>query len=411
VAPLRRPQNYHRNTDTIRTQQTMPTTPGEQGDLSTQGLRNTLELFEQHSLMVELGGSQAQQLPTARSSDHLFSSPLLPQSISNTNYYHHHHPPPLQHWGHHPPSQGWGPPGLGNSQDSVSATQQPPAEVLGAVERGRKGKAKEKSLLKRWTMEERELLLEWFSQDPINLERYKTKPTDTCEKISREVFNGVRSAHAIDAQWDAMKNKHKEACTRLQGTGEGERDLQELRGDDEEWEGIQVGWLRKFCPYFEMIDEILARDRSYLAPYASEAGGEEDLAFRSGQRVRSEDEAGDSGNDPDDHPPVRGSKIPATGRATNGGALKRGVATGSDVGKKAVKKVKVEDLVTQHKARMEFDKEKFDYEKERDGRWMKFVEKKEENRHKEAVQRMRLLQLKMMKDMGMDPNEDLDNVF
>ena len=56
-------QNYHRNTDTIRTQQTMPTTPGKQGELSTQGLKNTLELFGQHSLMAELGGSQAQQLP------------------------------------------------------------------------------------------------------------------------------------------------------------------------------------------------------------------------------------------------------------------------------------------------------------------------------------------------------------
>jgi len=32
-------------------------TPGEQGERSTQGLRNTLELFGQHSLMVELGGN------------------------------------------------------------------------------------------------------------------------------------------------------------------------------------------------------------------------------------------------------------------------------------------------------------------------------------------------------------------
>jgi len=119
----------------------MPTTPGEQGEPSTPGLRNTFEFFEQHSLMVELGGSKAKQLPTASSSDH------LPPSISNTNYYLHHPPPlPLQHWGryHHPPPQGWGPLGLGNSQDSVTATQKPPAEVLGAAERGRRGRRRKK---------------------------------------------------------------------------------------------------------------------------------------------------------------------------------------------------------------------------------------------------------------------------
>ena len=112
-----------------------------------------------------------------------------------------------------------------------------------------------------------------------------------------------------------------------------------------------------------MIDEILAPDRSYLGPYVLEVGGGK-ISY-----ARSEDEV-------EMIPmttPVGSSKIPTAGRATNGGAMKRGVVTGSE----AVKKVKVEDLVTQHEARMKFDKEKFKYEKERDERWMKFVEKEE----------------------------------
>lgn len=339
--------------------------------------------------------------------------------------------PPHQYWGGPLSQPGWRSEGTRSSQDSVPAACSPPVAAtrlpldtqslspagVGVEREKRRGKGKEKvQPAKRWTMAERELLLEWFSQDPLNLERYKTKPTDTCEKIARDVFNSARSAHAIDAQWDAMKNKHKEARARLQGTGEGERDLQELRDDEDEWEEIQVGWLRKFCPYFEAIDEILTRDRSYLAPYASEAGGEEDLMFRSGQRVRIPEDIEPITdphleNDPDEHPPAGGSKAPSVGGRTAAGRaanLKRGIATGSDPERKAVKKVKVDDLVAHQEARMEFDKEKFNYEKERDGRWMKFVEKKEDNRHKEAAQRMRLLQLKMMKDMGIS---DASGIF
>lgn len=258
-------------------------------------------------------------------------------------------------------------------------------------------------------MGERELLLEWFSQDPLNLQRYKTKPSDTCEKISKEIFHGIRSADAIDAQWDAMTNKHKEACVRLQGTGERERNLQELRDDEEKWEGIQVGWLRKFCPYFETIDKILTRDWFYLAPHASEDG--EEYLFGSSQRVCSEEEADDSGNGPDagDYPPTGGSELP-TGEVTGvgpSGPLKRGAETGSSQGERAVKMVRVDAFIVQHEERMQLEKERFDYEKKRDERWMELLEKKEDNRHNEAMQRMRLVQLKMQKDMGMNVNEDL----
>ena len=252
-------------------------------------------------------------------------------------------------------------------------------------------------------------MLKWFSQDPDSLQRYRTKPSDTCEAISKEIFRGIRSANAIDAQWDAMKSKYEEACVRLRGKGERERDLQELRDDEGKWEGIQTGWLRKFCPYFETIDKILTRDWFYLAAHAPEDG--EEYLLRSGQRVCSEEVVDDSGNGPDagGYPPTGGGELP-TGRVTGVGplgSLKRGAETGSGQGERAVKMVRVDACIVQHEARMQLEKEMFDYEKKRDERWVKFLEKKEDNRHNEAMQHLRLLQLRVQKDMGMDVNEGL----
>jgi hypothetical protein len=246
---------------------------------------------------------------------------------------------------------------------------------------------------KRWTQEEKELLIEWFGQDPVNLELFKTKPVTTSEKIAQDVFHGARTGPAIIAQWDLMKAKHKECVERLEGTGEGARNLQEIQDDEDEWADVRLKWLDDQCPYFDMMDEVLGRDRSYTAPYASEAGGEEELVFMEGRRV----------NNPADHPPAGGSKAPMKG------SLKRGVSIGTDEEKKAVKaakKTRLEDLVEKHDARQRLDEERFEWEKQRDERYMKHQETKENNRHKEAKRRMRILELKLMKDMGLRP-EDL----
>ncbi|KAH8154987.1 uncharacterized protein LAJ45_01520 [Morchella importuna] len=50
---------------------------------------------------------------------------------------------------------------------------------------------------KRWTNEGIELLIDWFGSDLRNLELYKTKAKDALSKISKEVFDGKRSARAI----------------------------------------------------------------------------------------------------------------------------------------------------------------------------------------------------------------------
>lgn len=40
-------------------------------------------------------------------------------------------------------------------------------------------------------------MIDWFGSDLRNLELYKTKAKDALSKISKEVFDGKRSARAI----------------------------------------------------------------------------------------------------------------------------------------------------------------------------------------------------------------------
>jgi hypothetical protein len=82
------------------------------------------------------------------------------------------------------------------------------------------------------------------------------------------------------------------------------------------------------------------------------------------------------------------------------------VSIGTDEEKKAVKdakKTKLEDLVELEEVRKRLEEERFKYEKERDDRNMKHLKKKEANRHKETIQRLQIMELKMRKDLGLKP--------
>jgi len=87
------------------------------------------------------------------------------------------------------------------------------------------------------------------------------------ERISREVYHGVRSGSSVKSQWEAMKKKYRMAQTKLHSTGEGQR------YDHELWSSIRLNWLDKLCPYDEAIDDILQRDKSFTPLYVSESGG------------------------------------------------------------------------------------------------------------------------------------------
>jgi hypothetical protein len=202
---------------------------------------------------------------------------------------------------------------------------------------------------------------------------------------------------------------------KLKATGEGQRSDQEL------WSSIRMNWLDKICPYYEAIDDILQRDKSFTPFYVSETGGEAHYEARSrgstwqqGEQivegsemegVRQEDSQHQRNQEslidesdtevevvfntstPTEHPPAGGSKNPR----------KRGASSGT--GQKGLKREKFnaeeEILRSIQCERLAFEKERFQYEIQRDEVQHQLAEKREENRHEEALIRMRLLEMRL----------------
>jgi hypothetical protein len=92
----------------------------------------------------------------------------------------------------------------------------------------------------------------------------------------------------------------------------------------------------------------------------------------------SSDDEGDSSDD--GHPPAGGKKIPANGKRRRGQQGGRGL--------KRSKATREEELIENVGAqRLELEKEKLEYSKTRDARELEIAEKKEDNRHQEALKR------------------------
>lgn len=166
----------------------------------------------------------------------------------------------------------------------------------------------------RWTNEDIELLIDWFSSDLRNFELYKSKAKDALLKISKDVFGGRHSASAIKRNWDNMKEKHRQARVKLGSTGEGE--LGDSKADQDKSESIQSEWLNKLWPYFEELDDVLIRDKSYTPHYVSETGLPLHLQVFNGNTQQwmptiREDEPITDEENPDGldfHPPAGGQK-------------------------------------------------------------------------------------------------------
>jgi hypothetical protein len=105
----------------------------------------------------------------------------------------------------------------------------------------------------RWSTNEKHLILNYFADDFERYNKFKTHPNDTAERISRRIFEGTRSASAIKSQWEDMKEKYTKAKERLQSTGEGQRE------DEDKWRSIRLSWLDAQCPWFEGMEDVLAR--------------------------------------------------------------------------------------------------------------------------------------------------------
>lgn len=251
-----------------------------------------------------------------------------------------------------------------------------------------------------WSDEDIELLLEWFGSDLSHMELYKTKPKDAHEKIARDVFDGRRTPNSIKSKWESLKEKHREARAKLESTGEGEFNLQELQEDEEKWVSIQEKWLRKLCPYFEELEDILQRDKSYTPHYVSETSGTTHLQLYNNGRDSSQvndtqlttstqvDDT-DNDDDDDDHPPTGGQK----------NSLKRGQSSGKG-GSTGLKKRKTsnsgEELVReQQAARLKLDTARFGYERERDAADRELLKKREGSRHEESLVKLNLLTRKI----------------
>lgn len=243
-----------------------------------------------------------------------------------------------------------------------------------------------------WTMQEREMLLDWLANNLTNIADLKTHFRSTCTKISVEVFAGARTADGIKGQWEGMKRKYQRAKERLQSTGEGQRE------DEEKWASIKLGWLNQLCPFYEQIDDILRRDKSVTPLYISEVGGEEGMEFVEGVRqqdvsVVSEIDwvASDLEEDDDVHPPAGGSKLPVRKDDRKKGETK-GIGAGALKKRKASAMEDKFDSI--HKQRMAFEEKKLIYEKERDERSFALMKQKEDNRHEESLIRLRLMEQK-----------------
>ncbi|KAI5803107.1 hypothetical protein EDC01DRAFT_627915 [Geopyxis carbonaria] len=227
-----------------------------------------------------------------------------------------------------------------------------------------------------WTTEEREQLLGWLSEDLTNYELWKTKQTRIAEKLSEDLFQGVRSASAIKNQWDLMKAKYTKARERLSATGEGQRE------DEDKWTSIRKTWLDLECPYYEEMDDILRRDKSFTPFYVSESGATRgSVTIIEGKIV----DLDLSSDDENDHPPAGGKKQP----------LRRGetVPSGSE-SKKAIKKQKLTGseaaINSFHENTINLDKERLQYEKDRDEQDRRFAREKDERFHEREMRRLQL---------------------
>ncbi|KAH0603954.1 uncharacterized protein H6S33_006985 [Morchella sextelata] len=245
----------------------------------------------------------------------------------------------------------------------------------------------------KWEQEERDLLLEWLGRNLANYEGFKMHVKSTCMKISVEVFQGSRTPEGIRGQWDLMKRKYHKAKERLNSTGEGQRD------DKEKWASIKLSWLDKICPHYEQIDDILRRDRAVTPLFVSETGGDSNLEFVNGEKLNSflsDNSEGEeihwSASDTENpHPPAGGKKLPTLKESP----LKKGETRGDGV--KALKRKRggAEDAIeTIAQKRIDFEKTRLEFERERDERTFKLMEEREKNRHEETMARWRLMERK-----------------
>ncbi|KAI5847644.1 hypothetical protein DFP73DRAFT_630099 [Morchella snyderi] len=175
--------------------------------------------------------------------------------------------------------------------------------------------------------------------------------------------------------------------------------------------GAEAGsdqWLNKLCPYFEELDDVLIRDKSYNPHYVSKTGGPLPLQVFNGNSQQSmptipEDKPVTDKDNPDGlefHPPARGQKNSLKRRESASGSGKH---TGAI---KGLKKSSGEEISRDYPvARLDFERELFVYEKKRDSGDLKLLEKKEENRHLETMCRFDSMIKKMeMMDSSQYPS-------
>ncbi|KAA8894066.1 hypothetical protein FN846DRAFT_895423 [Sphaerosporella brunnea] len=242
-----------------------------------------------------------------------------------------------------------------------------------------KGKGTEKAT----STNEKLLILNYFTDDFERYNKFKTHLNDTAERISRRIFEGTRSASAIKSQWEDMKENYTKAKERLQSTGEGQRE------DEDKWRSIRLSWLDDQCPWFEEMEDVLARDKTYCAPYVAELGGEKPLEIVHGEvnitRERELDTEDEDDEEESIHPPTGGAKNHS----------KRGATTGENAGKKTHKKQKtnpVEEVMAGvNSTQVTVTEKRLAYEKERDTLDRNAATKRDDRKHQREMKRMHLI--------------------
>lgn len=261
-----------------------------------------------------------------------------------------------------------------------------------------------------WTDSERDMLLAWLGKDAANHRSYKINMRRTLEKISQEVFGKQRTVDSIRTQWDSMKKKYQNARDRLNSTGEGQQN------DTEKWSNIKLAWLNKLCPFFDQIDEILQKDKAITPPYASESGGPAHIEERDSQLEVEINDTFLSLEDHDDeldntlhleeevddqdvlHPPAGGRKNPKRKSAPDSPSTTRG-----SKGLKRQRPNAVQEITERlHNDRMDIEERRLKLEQVRDDRQYKLalerektIRERDQRRHEENAQRMKLSELKM----------------
>ncbi|KAI5840122.1 hypothetical protein DFP73DRAFT_529577 [Morchella snyderi] len=189
----------------------------------------------------------------------------------------------------------------------------------------------------KWEQEERDLLLEQLGRNLANYEGFKIHCKSTCMKISRSPED-------------------------------------------------------KICPHYEQIDDILRRDRAVTPLFVSEAGGDSNFEFVNGEKLNSflsDNSEGEeihwSASDTENpHSPAGGKKLPALKESP----LKKGETRGDGV--KALKRKRggAKDAIeTIAQKRIDFEKTRLEYEREKDERTFKLMEECEKSRHEETMAR------------------------